>query len=38
MVSTSFFKLALGVELPHDEIMMAATAAIAANVNFFIVI
>jgi hypothetical protein len=33
----SLFRLALGVPLPHEEIMMAATAAIAAKVNFFIV-
>jgi hypothetical protein len=32
----SLFRLALGVPLPHEEIMMAATAAIAAKVNFFI--
>jgi hypothetical protein len=34
----SLFRFAFGVPLPHDEIMMAATAATAANVNFFILL
>jgi hypothetical protein len=34
----SVFRFAFGVPLPHDHIMTAATAAIAAKVNFFILI